>query len=184
MRAAVFLGLVAVASASFSAVDVQKTEGFPETITRMAIAPLPCTEGVNCVKIEKHLNKLVPKLFSNAQVVGSDQVKQALFENSVTEMSKEAVLEIARALGCNAVLLPSVHGSERNDHWNVWTEWDTGKTHASDAASVQGSVEIIIMDLEGKLLMRGQAVGESYLQTEPTYFAESQFDKILRKALK
>lgn len=34
------------------------------------------------------------------------------------------------------------------------------------------------------LLMKGQASGESYLQTDPTYFAESQFDKILRKATK
>lgn len=175
--------LVLVATASFAAVDVQKSAGFPGSITKLAIAPLPCVDGVNCVTVEKHLNKLVPKLFSNAQVVGSDRVKQVLFENSVTETSKEAVLEIARDLGCDAVLLPSVHGSERKDHWNVWTEWDTGKTHSSDAASVQSSVEIIIMDLEGKLLMRGHAVGESYLQTEPTYFAESQFDKILRKAL-
>jgi len=31
--------------------------------------------------------------------------------------------------------------------------------------------------------MKVQAVGEPYLQTEQTYFAESQFDKIFHKAL-
>jgi hypothetical protein len=39
------------------------------------------------------------------------------------------------------------------------------------------------MNTEGKLLMKGQTVGESYLQTEQICFAESQFDKIFRKAL-
>ena len=43
---------------------------------------------------------------------------------------------------------------------------------------------MIIIDLDGKLLMKGQASGESSLQTDQTYFAESQIDKILRKALK
>lgn len=101
----------------------------------------------------------------------------------MTEASKDAVLEVARDLGCDAVLLPAVLGSDRKDHWTVWTEWDSGQAHASDSASVQSSVQIIIMDLEGKLLLKGEAVGESYLQTEPTYFAENQFDRILRKAL-
>ena len=34
------------------------------------------------------------------------------------------------------------------------------------------------------MLLKGQASGESYLQTDQTYFAEYQFDKILRKATK
>ena len=70
---------------------------------------------------------------------------------SVVEPNKEAVLEAARKLGCDAVLLPAVLGSERTDHWNVWTEYDSGKVHSSDAASVTSSVRIIIMDLEGRL---------------------------------
>jgi len=173
-----------IATAGFGAVDVQKSADFPASIKTMAVAPLPCSEGVNCGKVEKHLNKIVPKLFPSARIVGSDGVKQALFEKSITETSKEAVLEVAKELGCDAVLLPAVLGSDRKDHWNAWTDYDTGQVHASDAASVQSSVQVIIMDTEGKLLMKGQAVGESYLQTEQTYFAESQFDKILRKARK
>ena len=54
--------LVLVATASFAAVDVQKSAGFPGSIAMLAIAPLPCVDGVNCVKVEKHLNKLVPNL--------------------------------------------------------------------------------------------------------------------------
>jgi len=172
-----------IATASFGAVDVQKSGNFPASIRRMAIAPLPCSEGVNCVKVEKHLNKIVPKLFSNAAIVGTDDVKQALFEKSITETSKESILEVAKEMGCDAVLLPAVLGSDRKDHWNAWTDYDTGQVHASDSASVQSSVQVIIMDVDGKLLMKGQAVGESYLQTEQTYFAEGQFDKIFRKAL-
>lgn len=172
-----------IATASFGAVDVQKSADFPASIKTMAIAPLPCSEGVNCVKVEKHLNKIVPKLFPSARIVGTDGVKQALFEKSITETSKESVLQIAKELGCDAVLLPAVLGSDRKDHWNAWTDYDTGQVHASDAASVQSSVQVIIMDVDGKLLMKGQAVGESYLQTEQTYFAESQFDKIFHKSL-
>ena len=172
-----------IATASFGAVDVQKSANFPASIQRMAIAPLPCSEGVNCVKVEKHLNKIVPKLFPTATIVGTDGVKHAHFEKSITETTKESVLQIAKELGCDAVLLPAVLGSDRKDHWNAWTDYDTGQVHASDSASVQSSVLVIIMDMEGKLLMKGQAVGESYLQTEQTYFAESQFDKIFHKAL-
>lgn len=172
-----------IASTSFAAVDVQKSADFPSSVKHLAVAPLPCSEEVNCKKVEKRLNKEVQKHFPQVQIVDTDGVKQALFELSVIEPDKEAIIEAARKLGCDAVLLPAVLGSERTDHWNVWTEYDTGKIHSSDAASVTSSVRIIIMDLEGKLLMKGEATGESYLQTDPTYFAESQFDKILRKAL-
>mgnify|MGYP001550023843 CR=1 FL=1 len=123
-----------IATAGFGAVDVQKSADFPASIKTMAIAPLPCSEGVNCVKVEKHLNKIVPKLFPNARIVGSDSVKQMLFDRSVTEPSKETVLKAAKELGCDAVLLPAVLGSDRKDHWNAWTDWDTGQVHASDAA--------------------------------------------------
>jgi len=183
MRQLIAAGALLIATAGYGAVDVQKSADFPASVKRMAIAPLPCSEGVNCVKVEKHLNKIVPKLFSHAQIVATDGVKQALFEKSITETSKESVLQIAKELGCDAVLLPAVLGSDRKDHWNAWTDYDTGQVHASDAASVQSSVQVIIMDVDGKLLMKGQAVGESYLQTEQTYFAESQFDKIFHKAL-
>ena len=177
------LGSVLLATAAFAAVDVQKSTDFPSAITSLAIAPLPCGEGVNCVKIEQHLNKSVTKQFP-ATVVGSDRVKQALFDMSVDEPNREAVLEAAKKLGCDAVMLPSILGSERKDHWNVWTEYDTGKVHESEADSVMSSVQVLILGVDGKLLMKGEATGESYLQTDPTYFAESQIDKILRKALK
>lgn len=184
MKKLVFgLAVMLLATAALAAVDVQKSADFPSAIKSLAIAPLPCGEGVNCVKIEKHLNKLVAKQFS-ATVVGSDRVKQALFDMSVVEPNKEAVLEAAKNLGCDAVMLPSILGSERKDHWNVWTEYDTGKVHQSEADSVLSSVEVLIIGVDGKLLMKGQATGESYLQTDPTLFAETQIDKILRKALK
>ena len=44
-------------TAAFAAVDVQTTAEFPSAVGKLAIAPLPCSEDVNCVKIEKHLNK-------------------------------------------------------------------------------------------------------------------------------
>jgi len=169
-------------SASFAAVDVQKSGDFPSAISSLAIAPLPCSEGVNCVRIEKHLNKSVAKHFP-ASVVGSDRVKQVLFEMSVVEPTKEAVMEAARRLGCDAVLLPSLLGSERKDHWNVWTDYDTGQVHQTESDSVMSSVQVLIISVHGDLLMKGEATGESYLQTDPTLFAESQIDKILRKAL-
>ena len=173
---------VLMASASFAAVDIQKSSDFPAAIGKLAIAPLPCSEDVNCVRVEKHLNKSVSKHFP-ATVVGSDRVKQALFDMSVVEHTRETVIDAARQLGCDAVLFPSILGSERKDNWNVWTEYDTGKVHQSEADSVASSVLVIIMDLDGKLLMKGQATGESYLQTDQTLFAETQIDKILRKAL-
>lgn len=183
-RISLVFGLLLVSAAVHAAVDVQKSAGYPSSIKKLAIAPLPCSEGINCAKAEKHLNKSVQKYLSGATVLSTDAIKQALFEKSIVEPGKDDILAAARDLGCDAILLPAVLGSDRKDHWNVWTEYDTGKMHASDAASVQSSVQIIVMDLEGKLLMKGQAVGESYLQTEQTYFAENQFDKILRKSLK
>ena len=183
MKKLVFvLGSMLLATPGFAAVDVQKSADFPAAIKSLAIAPLPCSEGVNCVKIEKHLNTSVAKHFP-AKVVGTDTVKQALFDMSVVEPNKEAVLEAAKKLGCDAVMLPSILGSERKDHWNVWTEYDTGKVHQSEADSVMSSVQVLILGLDGKLLMKGEATGESYLQTDPTLFAENQIDKILRKAL-
>jgi len=182
-RISILLTLVLLSVAGHAAVDIQKSGDFPSSIKHLAIAPLPCSAEVNCKKVEKRLNKVVQKHFPQAQIVDTAGIKQALFDMSVVEPNKEAVIEAARKLGCDAVLLPAVLGSERTDHWNVWTEYDSGKVHSSDAASVTSSVRIIIMDLEGKLLMKGEATGESYLQTDPTYFAESQFDKILRKAL-
>ena len=174
--------LVLIASVSFAAVDVQKASNFPSAISKMAIAPLPCSGNVNCVKIEKHLNKSVSKHFP-ATVVGSDQVKQALFEMNVTQPNKEAVLKAARELGCDAVMLPALLGSEAKDHWGSWNDSDSGQLHQYDAKSVLSSVQVLIFDLDGKLLMNGQASGESYLQTDQTLFAETQIDKILRKAL-
>ena len=168
---------------SFAAVDVQKASGFPSSITSLAIAPLPCAGKVNCVKIEKHLNKSVAKHFP-AKVVGSDQVKQTLFDMSVTQPTRDSVIKAARRLGCDAVMLPALLGSEAKDHWNAWTDYKTGQTYTSDSHSVTSSVRILIIAPDGKLLMKGQASGDSYLQTDPTYFAESQFDKILHKATK
>ena len=84
-------------SSGFAAVDVQKASDFPSAISSLAIAPLPCSEGVNCVKIEKHLNKSVAKHFP-AKVVGTDQIKQTLLDMSVVEPDKEAVLEAAKKL--------------------------------------------------------------------------------------
>lgn len=55
---------------------------------------------------------------------------------------------------------------------------------AVEVHSVASTAQILIITPDGKLLMKGQASGESYLQTDPTYFAESQFDKILRKSVK
>lgn len=179
----VISALVLVASASFAAVDVQKASNFPSAISKMAIAPLPCSGSVNCVKIEKHLNKSVSKHFP-ATVVGSDRVKQALFEMNVTEPNKEALIKAARELGCDAVMLPALLGSEAKDHWGSWNDPDTDQLHQYDSKSVLSSVQVLIFDLDGKLLMNGQASGESYLQTDQTLFAETQIDKILSKALK
>lgn len=178
----VFVGLL-VATAGLAAVDVQKAAGFPSSVKSLAIAPLNCTEDVNCVKIEKHLDKSVANQFP-AKVVGSASVKQALFDASALEPTKEAVIEAARNLGCDAVMLPTILGSQRKGHHSAWTEWDSGKTHETAYDTVMSSVQVIIIDLDGKLLMKGQASGESALQTEQTYFAENQIDKILRKALK
>ena len=172
-----------VATAGLAAVDVQKASNFPSAVEGLAIAPLNCTEDVNCVKIEKHLDKSVAKNFP-ARVVGTAAVKQALFDASALEPTKEAVIEAARALGCNAVMLPTILGSQRKGHHSAWTEWDTGKTHETAYDTVMSTVQVIIIDLDGKLLMKGRASGESALQTEQTYFAENQLDKILRKALK
>lgn len=172
-----------IATAGLAAVDVQKATNFPSSIKSLAIAPLNCTEDVNCVKIEKHLDKSVAKHFP-AKVVGTASVKQALFDASAIEPTKEAVIEAARLLGCDAVMLPSILGSERKGHHSAWTEWDSGKTHETAYDTVMSSVQVIIIGLDGKLLMKGVASGESALQTEQTYFAENQIDKILRKALK
>jgi len=167
---------------SFAAVDVQKASNFPSSITSLAIAPLPCSGKVNCVKIEKHLNKSVAKHFP-AKVVGSDQVKQTLFEMSVTQPTRDSVIKAARRLGCDAVMLPALLGSEAKDHWGSWNDPDTDQLHQYDSKSVLSSVQVLILDLEGNLLMNGQASGESYLQTDQTLFAETQIDKIMRKAL-
>ncbi len=172
-----------IATANLAAVDVQKASNFPDAVESLAIAPLNCTEDVNCVKIEKHLDKSVAKHFP-ANVVGTATVKQALFDASALEPTKEAVIEAARTLGCNAVMLPTIIGSKREGHHSAWTEYDTGKTHETAYDTVKSSVQVIIIDLDGKLLMKGQASGESSLQTDQTNFAESQIDKILRKALK
>lgn len=173
---------VFLATAGLAAVDVQKASAFPSSIESLAVAPLNCTEDVNCVKVEKHLDKSVAKRFP-ARVVGSKEVKQALFEASAIEPTKEALIEAARSLGCDAVMLPTILGSERKGHHNAWTEYDTGKVHETAYDTVMSSVQVIIIDLEGKLLMKGVASGESALQTEQTSFAENQIDKILKKAL-
>lgn len=178
----IIIVLFIVATAAFAAVDVQKASGFPSAVSSLAIAPLPCSGEVNCVKIEKHLNKSVSKHFP-AKVVGTDQVKQVLFDMSVTQPNREAVIEAARKLGCDAVMLPALLGSEAKDHWNSWNDPDTDQLHQYDAKSVLSSVQVLILGVNGKLLMNGQASGESYLQTDPTLFAETQIDKILRKAL-
>jgi hypothetical protein len=93
-------------------------------------------------------------------------------------------MEVAKEIGADSVLFPGLIGSERKDHWNVWTDYKWGDVHMSDTESVQSAVQILIMKLDGGLLLKGEASGESYLQTDQTYFAENQFDKILRKALK
>jgi hypothetical protein len=178
----VLSAVLLTATASFAAVDVQKTSNFPSSITSLAIAPLPCSSKVNCVKIEKHLNKSVSKHFP-AKVLGTDQVKQALFDMSMAQPTRESVIEAAKRLGCDAVMLPSLLGSEARDHWSSWNDPDTDHLHQYDSKSILSSVQVLILDLDGNLLMNGQASGESYLQTDQTLFAETQIDKILRKAL-
>ena len=139
---------------------------------------------MNCQKIEKALSKSVKRHLKNATVVTTEEINQALFERSIVEVTKENVIEIAKELGCDAILLPSVVGSEAKDHWNAWTDYQTGQNYSSNVHSVASTVEVLIITPDGKLLMKGQASGDSYLQTDPTYFAESQFDRILRKATK
>ena len=56
-RLLVVLAFLLIASASFAVVDVQKASNFPSAISNMAIAPLPCSGNVNCVKIDKILRK-------------------------------------------------------------------------------------------------------------------------------
>jgi hypothetical protein len=182
-KSSIILVLFVVATAGSAAVDVQKASDFPSAITSLAIAPIPCSGEVNCVKIEKHLNKAVSKHFP-AKVVGTDQVKQTLFDMAVTQPSKESAIEAAKKLGCDAVMLPALLGSEAKDHWNSWNDPDTDQLHQYDAKSVLSSVQVLIFGVDGRLLMNGQATGESYLQTDPTQFAETQIDKIMRKALK
>ena len=173
-----------MASSAYGAVSVHSSADFPHSIQRMAVAPMPCGSDLNCKKVEKHLNKSVQKYFSSARIIDTDGVEQALFDKGYVEPTKDHVMEVAKELGADSVLFPGLIGSERKDHWNVWTEYDSGKMHATDAESVQSAVQILIMKLDGGLLLKGEASGESYLQTDQTYFAENQFDKILRKALK
>ena len=176
--------LVVVATTGHAAVEVHTAENFPGAITKIAVAPLPCEEDVNCQKIEKALSKSVAKHFKGVVVVTTEQINQALFEKSVLETTKEAVIEVAKELGCDAILLPAVVDSEKKDHWSAWTDYKTGVASVSNANSVASTALILIVTPDEKLLLKGQASGESYLQTDPTYFAEYQFDKILRKALK
>jgi hypothetical protein len=183
-RMAITALLLFAAAGGHAAVEVHMATGFPNTIKKIAVAPLPCHEEVNCQKIEKALNKSVQNHFRSAAVVTTEQINQALFDRSIVEVTKESVIEVAMELGCDAILLPTVVGSEAKDHWNAWTDYKTGEAYMSNVHSVASTVEILIIDPDGKLLMKGQASGDSYLQTDPTYFAESQFDKILRKATK
>lgn len=183
-RILVFAMLLLVAGTIYAAVEVHTASGFPGTIKKIAVAPLPCNEEVNCQKIEKALNKSVKRHFPGVTVVTTVQINQALFDHSIVEVTKESVIKVAKELGCDAILFPAIVGSEAKDHWNAWTDYSTGNTHMSDSHSVASTVQILIIKPDGSLLMKGQASGESYLQTEPTYFAESQFDKILRKATK
>jgi hypothetical protein len=176
--------MIFVAFTAHSAVEVHTATDFPETIQKIAVAPIPCHEEVNCQKVEKALGKSVKKYFPNATVITTEDINQAFFDRSIVEVTKEAVIEVAKELGCDAILLPSVVGSEAKDHWNAWTDYETGQSYSSNVHSVASTVEVIIVAPDGKLLMKGQASGDSYLQTDPTYFAESQFDKILRKATK
>lgn len=80
-----------------AAVDVQEANEFPSAIKSLAIAPLPCSQEVNCVKIKKYLDKSVARIFP-AAVVGADQFKQELFELSVMEPDKEIDKILKKAL--------------------------------------------------------------------------------------
>ena len=185
MKQMAITGLLLIAAVGgHAAVEVHMVTGFPKGIEKIAVAPLPCHEEVNCQKVEKALNKSVKKQFPGVTVITTEDIHQALFDRSIVEATKEAVIEVAKELGCDAILLPSVVGSEAKDHWNAWTDYETGQNYASNVHSVASTAEVLIVTPDGKLLMKGQASGESYLQTDPTYFAESQFDKILRKATK
>ena len=176
--------LLLVAATGQAAVEVHTATDFPGAIHKIAIAPVPCHEDVNCQKIEKALGKSAKRYLKGVTVVTAEEMNQALFDRSIVEATKESVIEVAKELGCDAILLPSVIGSEAKDHWNAWTDYKTGQTYTSNAHSVTSTVRILIITPDGKLLMKGQASGDSYLQTDPTYFAESQFDKILHKATK
>ena len=122
--------------------------------------------------------------FSQCDGCLTEEINQALFDNSILEATKEAVIEVATEMGCDAILLPAVLGSETHDHWNAWTDYKTGQTFTSNVHSAMSTAQILIITQDGKLLMKGQAQGESYLQSDPTYFAESQFERILNKATK
>ena len=183
-RSALSAIILMVASFGHAAVEVHATADFPGAIQKLAVAPLPCIEGVGCAKVEKALNKSVKKRLPGVTVVTTEQINQALFDHSIVEADKESVVAVARELGCDAILLPAILGSDRKDHWNTWTDYNTGESHVSDAASVASTVQILIITPDGTLLIKEQASGESYLQTDQTYFAESQFDKIMRKATK
>jgi len=176
--------LIFSATAVFAAVEIHTATDFPTQITKIAIAPIPCPADLACAKVEKALNKSVKKQFPGVAVITTEEINQALFDENIAEANKEAIIAVARKLGCDAILLPAVVGSNRKDHWNTWTDYKTGQNQVFDAASVASTVQILIITLDGKMLLKGQASGESYLQTDQTYFAEYQFDKILRKATK
>ncbi len=173
-----------VASTAYGAVNVHSSADFPSSIKRLAVAPMPCGGDLNCKKVEKHLNKSMRKYFSSAHIIDTDGVEQALFDKGYAEPTKDHVMEVARGLGADSVLFPGLIGSERKDHWSVWTDYEWGDVHVTDTESVQSAVQILIMKIDGGLLLKGEASGESYFQTDQTYFAENQFDKILHKALK
>jgi hypothetical protein len=160
-------------------VEVRKAAGFPGSLKRILVAPIPCAEGIDCVALEKKLLASSRPQFSKLgiRVDSPGRLKDLLFEKgSVEEPSREEVVQLATELGCDAVLFASIVSSEAKEaQAGIW---------ANRPATVQSSTELVLQGVDGTLWLRGQASADSAFQTDQTFFAAKQLSKILKQALK
>ena len=130
-------------------VDIQRTADFPLGIKKIAIAPLFCSEALNCIRVERLFTTSAKRAFkkANISVIDVSALRAEMFERSITEtQSKEQVLALSAGLDCDAVIFPTIVDSAAETPYNIWI-----------GSVVSGTCELVILSVDDDLLVHGRA---------------------------
>lgn len=172
MKVALTLSLIATSAllpvrAAAASVTVNAQPDFPVAFSRLAIMPAAVPDGLDALRVERILaDRLVRH---DVKAIPVPVVRQAIFEvTGGGEPDVSHLVAISEKVGADAFLIPTVTTASSKTTaayaTGLWSLY-SGFVVVGTIQRHQASVGITIIDLNGRVLMRGSGLGSTELGT-------------------